>query len=258
MPLFGRLVACGSTALSIAVLFAGPLVPLLGQASQLRAGLSWLANVARKTDVSCVDPDPSPPDSIKVLEWKTGQAMAILEPEIGGGDPIGTIISTSADDAKPYPEKSWSAPIDWLFDKPGSRAMLTLSNFGNGVRIIGFSIGGTNASDQPLTEVRAILKPDKGSRDIELILSLGGDHQSRESSRTIPPGARFSLVYAFPGHSNGMPTSAFLAKFGGAVFAFKYTHAGSRRTLISYLSESKIKEQLPTAEARRCPDSGCL
>lgn len=247
MHSFGRLVACCSTAMSMAVLFGGTLLPFLNQPSQMRAGLSWLANqlsVARKNDVSCVDRDVSPIDPNMPLDQRTGHAMATLQSGLGVSDPIGTIISTIADDAKAYPGRSWSAPIDWLFDKPGRRSILALSDFGNGVRITGFSIGGINTSDQPLTRVQGILKPDKGSYDIELILSLRGDHLSSGSGRTIPPGAQFSLVYEFPGHSDGMPISAFFAKFGGAVFTFRYTHAGGHRTLISYLSESTIKEQL--------------
>jgi len=243
MHSFGRLVACCSTAMSVAVLFGGPLLPFLNPPSQMRAGLSWLGNqlsVARRINLSCLDREITP----MPLDQRTGPAMATLQPRIGLSDPIGAIISATADNARAYPGRSWSAPIDWLFDNPGSRSILALSDFGNGLRITGFSISGINASNQPLTQVGGILKPDKGSHAIELILSLRGDHLSSGGGRTIPAGAQFSLVYEFPGHSMGMPIDAFFAKFGGAVFTFRYTHAGDHRTLISYLSESTIKEQL--------------
>jgi hypothetical protein len=45
-------------------------------------------------------------------------------------------------------------------------------------------------------------------------------------------------------HPKGVPIDVFLAKFGGAVFTFKYTLGGHQRTLITYLPESTIKGQL--------------
>jgi hypothetical protein len=37
--------------------------------------------------------------------------------------------------------------IDWLFDKPGGKPILALSDFGNGVIVTGLLIDGINMSD---------------------------------------------------------------------------------------------------------------
>jgi len=118
-----------------------------------------------------------------------------------------------------------------------------LSSVGEGARVRGFLISGKNASDQPLSGVEGILKPDMNHRDSELILSVDGNQLSNGNVRTIPPGAQFSLVYEFPKRSNGMPMNFFLAKFGGAIFTFRYTYAGKQRVLITYFSASMIKAQ---------------
>jgi hypothetical protein len=41
-----------------------------------------------------------------------------------------------------------------------------------------------------------------------------------------------------------VPIDVFLAKFGGALFTFKYALGGQQRTVITYLSESRIKRRL--------------
>ena len=263
----GKLLACCSTAISVAVMLGGLLLPFFSQPSQLRAGLAWFANqlpIARKNDVSCVKREESPSDLSQSVGERTAHAMAPFQSGLEVSDPIGIIISTTADpgvsdstpegsvaptvstspeqvDATAQLKRSWSAPIDWLFDKPGSRSVLALSRFSNRVGVTGFSIDGINTSDLSLTQVRGIVKPDKSSDDIELVLSLRGDHLN---GGTIPPRTPFSLVYQFPEHQNGVPINVFLAKIGGAVFTFKYTLAGDHRTLITYLSESTIKQQL--------------
>jgi hypothetical protein len=180
-------------------------------------------------------------------------------------DPIGMVISTTADvspgvpasthdasvaptvsasplhlDAAVQSGRSWHATIDWLFDKPGGKSVLELSDFGNGAVVTGISIDGINMSDLPLSQIRAIVKPDKSPDGIELVLSLPG----QRSSGAVRPRAPFSLVYKLPEHQNGVPIDAFLAKIGGALFTFKYALGGHQRTLITYLPESTIKGQL--------------
>lgn len=74
---------------------------------------------------------------------------------------------------------------------------------------------------------------------------LDGDFDRGNACRAVTSILQpASLVYEFPKHQNGVPINVFLAKIGGAVFTFKYTLAGDHRTLITYFSESTIKEQI--------------
>ena len=263
MRAIGRLLACCSAAISMAVMLGGALLPFLSQPGQLPSGFSWFANQlsnARNSDVSCLNKEELAPASRQSLGERTGPAIK-SGPEVS--DPIGTVISMTADvspdvsgspDASVPPTNSprhldtavqsrgsSGVTIDWLFDKPGGKSVLALSDFGNGVVVTGLSIDGINMSDLPLTQIRAIVKPDKSSDRIELILSLP---EQRSSGGTVPPGTRFSLVYRLPEHPNGVPIDAFLAKIGGMVFTFKYTLGGKQRTLITHLPEATIKGQV--------------
>ena len=117
---------------------------------------------------------------------------------------------------------------------------MALSDSGIGVIVTGLFIDGINMSDLPLTQIRAIVKPDKSSDDIELVLSL---HEQQSSGGTVPPGTRFSLIYRLPEHPSGVPVDAFLAKNGGMIFTFKYILGGKQRTLITYIPEATLKGQ---------------
>jgi hypothetical protein len=96
----GKLLACCSKAISIAVMLGGALLPFLSQPSQLRAGFSWFANQLpneRSDDVSCLSREELPPASSQSLGERTGPAMAPFKsgPEVN--DPIGIVLSTTAD-----------------------------------------------------------------------------------------------------------------------------------------------------------------
>ena len=66
----------------------------------------------------------------------------------------------------------------------------------------GFLISGENTSDQPLTDVEAVLIPDKNAGNLELALRLT-NHSPDEPLRTIPPGAQFSLAYTLSNYLTG-------------------------------------------------------
>ena len=94
----------------------------------------------------------------------------------------------------------------------------------------GFSIGGTNVSDQALEDVHAVLKPDSGARALDLMLDVEG--LSPGDRAIIPAGGRFSLVSESPNEDG--------ATLGGAILSFRYVQAGQRKTSILYLSPAMI------------------
>lgn len=245
MHFANKMVACCSTAMSVAVLFGGPLLPTLKQPSHVAAGFSWLASqlpIAGKNDVSCLNRDHSPSDPSTSLDSDLRISESIPTTISDTADvPLGLSGSTREERVSPTGKRSRSSPIDWLFDKPEPGSILASSGLGNGAVVTGLSIGGINTSDQPLTQVRGVLKPDKIPYHLELVLSLRGHQLSSGSGWTIPPGAQFDLVYEFRGTEIPMDHAA---KFGGTVLTFRYTLAGHHRTSVIYLSESSIKEQL--------------
>lgn len=246
----------------MAVVLGGALLPFFSQPDQLRAGLALFANPlpnARNSDVSCLNKEEIPPAPGQALGEKADLARPPFKsgPEVS--DPIGIAISTITDASQNVPGSSdvgvpptssshldtevqrgisSRLTIDWSFDKPGGKSVLALSDFGNGMVVTGLSFEGVNMSDLPLTEIRAIVKPDKGPDFIELVLSVPG-----QSSRggSVAPGTPFSLIYKLPKHPKGVAINAFLAQIGGMLFTFKYTLGGREKTLITYLPEAVIR-----------------
>ena len=111
----------------------------------------------------------------------------------------------------------------------------------------GFLISGENTSDQPLTDVEAVLIPDKNAGNLELALRLT-NHSPDEPLRTIPPGAQFSLAYTLSNYLTGS-ADTFVEKCGGVIFTFHYTHAGVPKAVIWYLSSSRLRTELRKAGA---------
>ena len=95
----------------------------------------------------------------------------------------------------------------------------------------GFSISGTNISNQALEQVQAVLKPDSNQRELQLTLEVDG--QKVEAGLTIPAGTRFSLVSENPSEEAAKPS-------GGAILSFRYVQAGKRKTSILYLTPAMV------------------
>ena len=115
-----------------------------------------------------------------------------------------------------------------------------------GLTVTGFLIAGENTSDQTLTDVEAVLKPDKNADgNIELALGLT-NHSPGQPLRTVPPGAQFSLTYTLSNYLTGS-SDAFVEKCGGVIFTFHYTHAGVPKAVIWYLSPSRLGTELRKA-----------
>jgi hypothetical protein len=122
-------------------------------------------------------------------------------------------------DAKPDTKVISSSPIAWDLEESGAQMPVTSP--------WGFSIGGTNVSDQALEQVQAVLKPDSTGRECALALDVEGSLVEGET--VIPAGARFSLVSDSPDENPG-----------GAILSFRYVQAGQRKTSILYLTPKML------------------
>ena len=72
---------------------------------------------------------------------------------------------------KPPSKGASRSDVVWLFDQQEGPSLFALSD--RGLTVTGFLIAGENTSDQPLTDVEAVLKPDKNADgNIELALGL--------------------------------------------------------------------------------------
>ena len=134
--------------------------------------------------------------------------------------------------------------VVWLFDQQEGPSLFALSD--QGATVTGFLISGENTSDQPLTDVEAVLIPDKNAGNIELALGLT-NHSSR-TSLCAPSGAQFSLAYTLSNYLTGS-ADTFVEKCGGVIFKFHYTRAGVPKAVIWYLSPSRLRTELRKAGA---------
>jgi hypothetical protein len=111
-----------------------------------------------------------------------------------------------------------SAPIQWLLDAPAASDTLMLT--------------GANVSDQPLEDIRAVLKPDAGGGALPLTLTVAG-----EDSAAVPAGARFGLVAE-------ALTADEVKQLGGPILSVAYAQGGRRKTSIMYLTPPMLAERV--------------
>ena len=160
--------------------------------------------------------------------------------------------------------------IVWFFEQKGlpiaERSVFTFAGTSEGVRVTGFSISGENQSDQPMTSVAGLIKPD-GDRP-ELTLAVSVDMPGGEASvvhppevhvaeplagGVIPPHARFKLAFPFPVEAangeHGVTAEEVLATFGGLMLTVHYDYEGKQKAFMLYLSPSMLKDQLAEIQA---------
>jgi hypothetical protein len=133
----------------------------------------------------------------------------------------------------------------WLFDQEEGPSLFASSD--QGATVTGFLISGENTSEQALTDVEAVLIPDKNAGNIKLALDPT-NHSPDAPLRTIPPGAQFSLTYTLSNYLTGS-ADTFVEKCGGVIFTFHYTRAGVPEAVIWYLSPSRLRTELRKAGA---------
>ncbi|MEX1060065.1 MAG: hypothetical protein WED13_03500, partial [Methyloceanibacter sp.] len=126
-------------------------------------------------------------------------------------------------DTKPDPKTASQSPVAWNLDDRDVQRPVTSP--------WGFSLSGTNVSDQALEQVQAVLKPDSTKREVPLALSVEGDRDGDGSF--IPADASFSLFSAAPDEGASGQT-------GGAILTFRYVQAGQRKSSILYLTPAMV------------------
>jgi hypothetical protein len=160
--------------------------------------------------------------------------------------------------------------IVWFFEQKGlpiaERSVFAFAGTSEGVRVTGFSISGENQSDQPMTSVAGLIKPD-GDRP-ELTLAVSVDMPGGEASVVHPPEvhvaeplaggvilphARFKLAFPFPVEAangeHGVTAEEVLATFGGLMLKVHYDYEGKQKAFMQYLSPSMLKDQLAEIQA---------
>ena len=156
--------------------------------------------------------------------------------------------------------------ITWLFEDPDlplpERAVFTLSGTPRAFLINGLSIRGVNNSDEPLTGLEGVLKPDIQRPELKLSLKLDEDthanHPSADGAEsvavaavpknTVPPHASFRLIFPFPaeakGDQDGISTDELFESYGGLLLKLRYETEGTEKSVIQYLAPDMLKAQL--------------
>jgi hypothetical protein len=160
--------------------------------------------------------------------------------------------------------------IVWFFEQKGlpiaERSVFAFAGTPEGVRVTGLSISGENQSDQPMTSVTGLIKPDGDRPELMLAISIdmpGGEASVVQSPEVhvaepladgiIPPHARFKLTFPFPvepaNGEHGVTAEEVLATFGGLMLKIHYDYEGKQKAFMQYLSPSMLKDQLAEIQA---------
>ena len=165
------------------------------------------------------------------------------------------------------PDETFSG-ITWMFNEPDlplpDRAVFTLSGTPEAFLINGLSISGINNSDQTLTSLQGVLKPDVQRPDLRLSLQVVAPASpARDGTQAPPPeglastvlpsGAvpahtPFRLVFPFPPEAmdgaDGISTEEFFDSYGGLFLTLRYEIDGVEKSVFQYLAPDMLKAQL--------------
>jgi hypothetical protein len=172
-------------------------------------------------------------------------------------------------------------PIAWLFEHKtlpiDERAIFLYEATPAGLRIKGFSIGAVNMSEEPISAVEGVLKPDLHNEDLMLNVAVdksdsAGEAQpaaapisedgeaiaSAEPEETeqivttplpaiiVPPQASFRLIFEFP--ASETPEEVLKAS-GGLLLKVRYEIGGKQKSFIQYLPQVLLEDQLGELQA---------
>lgn len=160
--------ALGSTTLSVA-LIGCLLLATSRDPSQLRMRFAWIANALplvldrqNLDDLATAIERVSTSSSCDAGERPECGTAASAKTPPTEPEAMQAASTTSWLDTKPEPKAASQYPVIWRL---GDQHVQVSSNSG------GFSVGGTNVSDQALAEVHAALKPDSSQRELALVLT---------------------------------------------------------------------------------------
>jgi hypothetical protein len=160
-----------------------------------------------------------------------------------------------------------SEPIAWLFEHPNlsiaERSVFAVERAPDGFRVTGFSIGAVNLSDDAVSGLGGVIKPDARGQELKLALTVeqpeGEGTGTPEVQAPLPEGAipsqaQFKLVFLFPPEAGngGMTPQEVLSAYGGLMLKVRYEMAGTEKSFIQYLPPSLLEAQLAeiAAEAK--------
>ncbi len=212
----GTWLALGSMALSMAVLFGCLILATTHDRSQVRTRLAWIAGKF-----------PSVLDRQTAADLAASLERSPVAASPASPSPAREAMQADATagwlETKPDPKVDSPYPVAWRLDDRDVQPSSSGTE--------GFSISGTNVSDQALEQVQAVLKPDASNREVELALTVEG-HKVGDGT-VIPAEARFSLVAANPNQDGA-------EQIRGAILSFRYVQAGQRKSSILYLTPSML------------------
>lgn len=226
----GTWIALGSMALSAALLFGGLFLASVHDRSQMRASLAWVANkLPLVLDRQTAERLAASLDQVQAPSpCRAGQPGC--DAEAAPAQPLAEDEAVQAAatspgwfDTKPALTAPPQAPVAWQLDAGGVQGPVTSP--------WGFSIQGTNVSDQAMEQVQAVLKPDSAQREVPLALLVEGD--GVQDGGVIPAAASFTLFSATA--DDGAARQG-----GGAILTFRYVQAGQRRSSILYLTPAMV------------------
>jgi hypothetical protein len=151
--------------------------------------------------------------------------------------------------------------VAWFFEEPElpivERSVFSAELTPQGVRLTGLAIKAENNSDDALSGLEGVVKPDAKRLDLKLevkvdMVPTDGAHAAEaaevHANGVVPPHAFFRLVFPFPpeahGEEPGIALNDFMASYGGLMLKLHYDVAGTQKTLIHYLSPEMLKAQL--------------
>ncbi len=190
--------------------------PALELTTALEQASTSLASARKETGAR----EPPPVLTASTADWFSWGAWFKAEQPAEQTDAPNTEqkVEPAAEQTAAPEADTGSAPIQWLLDAPTTTDT--------------FMLTGANASDQPLEDIRAVLKPDSGGGALPLTLTVAG-----EDSAAVPAGARFGLVA-----ETLTPDEA--KQLGGAILSFAYAQGGRRKTSIMYLTPPMLAERV--------------
>ena len=176
-----KLVACCSTAVSIILLLAGSLFGAFvdpGTARTTRSfayQLSMLLDQGTRKDFASVLRQAASPkfrstESLDPTNLKnklgTGTVAAAVIPPLAldTRSSASTTGSLAAPRTKSPSNEASRSDVVWLFDQPEGPSLFASPD--RGATVTGFLIDGENTSDQPLTDVEAVLIPDRDAGNL--------------------------------------------------------------------------------------------